>query len=59
MDTQILQREKDESLMERFVRIPGITVGQLEKVNAVHLYLRVITIADLAHESGQYIADEL
>ena len=42
------QRVGDHSIMERFLKIPGVTAGQLEKANEVRLYLRVITIADLA-----------
>ncbi|KAL7554122.1 hypothetical protein ACHAWF_018192 [Thalassiosira exigua] len=52
-----LQREGDESFMERFCQVYGTTPRQLKKVNQVRLYLRVITIADLAHPSGKYIAD--
>ena len=39
------------------MEIQGATVGQLRKVNAVRLYLRVVTIADLTHPSGGYIPD--
>ena len=52
-----LQREYDRSIMERFVEIQGATVGQLRKVNTVRLYLRVVTITDLTHPSGEYIPD--
>jgi hypothetical protein len=50
-----LQREGDESLMERFVQIPNITRAELRRANAVRLYLRVVTIADLADVGGSYI----
>ena len=54
-----LQRKHDRSLMEEFSRLPGITKHQLRKVNNVRLlYLRVITIADLANEAGDYIRDD-
>ena len=43
--------------MELFSAIPGITQGQLEKINAVRLYLRVITLADLADPDGTHIPD--
>ena len=43
--------------MERFARVRGATRRELEKVNAVRLYLRVITIADLTHPLGGYIPD--
>ena len=49
--------KKDRSTMKRFTAIHGATTGQLRKVNAVRLYLRVITIADLTHPSGGYIPD--
>ncbi len=52
-----LQREQDEFIMDRFLRIPGITTSQLHKANAVRLYLRVLTIADIAHPSGRFIPD--
>ena len=52
-----LQRENNGEIMERFAAIQWITKGELEKVNAVRLYLRVIIIADLAHPSGGYIPD--
>ena len=41
--------------MEEFSRLWGITKHQLRKVNNARLYLRVITIADLANEAGHYI----
>ena len=47
-----LQRENDGAIMERFAGIRGDAPGELKKVNAVRLYLRVITIADLAHPLG-------
>ena len=52
-----LQREGDASIMEEFTRIKGITRAELIRANQVRLYLRVITIADLAHPNGQYIPD--
>ena len=52
-----LQWGNDGALMERFTAIQGVTTGELKKVNTVRLYLRVITIADLAHPSGGYISD--
>ena len=45
--------------MEEFSRLRGITKHQLRKVNNVCLYLRVITIADLANEAGDYIRDDM
>lgn len=52
-----LQRENDVGLMERFLQLPGVRRGQLEKANAARLWLLVITLADLVHESGRYIPD--
>ena len=51
------QQENDGAIMERFSGIRGATPGELKKVNAVRLYIRVITIADLTHPSGGYISD--
>ena len=50
-----LQRDRDESLMEAFMERDGITTADYRKLNAVRIYLRVITIADLADESGTFI----
>ena len=50
-----LQRVGDRALMEAFGKIVGITKRMLEKANAVRLYLRVITIADLADPAGEFI----
>ena len=44
-----LQHHGDESLMERFSCIDGVTTGQLKSANAVRLYLRVITILSRPH----------
>jgi hypothetical protein len=46
-----LQRENDAFLMDLFVRIPRITPSQLKQANEVQLYLRILTIADLADPS--------
>ena len=57
--TPKLQRGNNRSIMEGFTAIQGATPGQLRKVNAVQLYLPVITIADLRHPSGGYIPDRM
>ena len=57
--TPSLQREGDQSIMEAFTQLHGITPRQLVKVNNVRLYLRVITIADLADEEGTHIRDNM
>ncbi len=54
----IPSKGKDASLMETFCAVPGVTRVQLEKSNNVQLYLRVITIADLAYVKGTTICDE-
>ena len=43
--------------MEVFSLIKGITQGQLENLNEVRLFMRVITIADLANPDGTHIPD--
>ena len=40
-----------------FANIPGARRRDLDKCNQVRLYLRVITVADITHESGGYIPD--
>ena len=55
--TPKLQREGDQSLMEQFIKIPWITRSMLTRVNEVRIYLRVVTIADLADEEGEFIPD--
>ena len=52
-----LQRENNEFIMDRFTQIPGITRAELRQANAVRLYMRVLTIADLAHPTGEFIPD--
>ena len=54
-----LQREGDAFLMDAFVRIPGITPSELKKANAVRLYMRILTIADMADPSGKFIPDDM
>jgi len=53
--TPPLQREKDASIMEAFMEIKGIKRWELEAANRVRLYLRVVTIADLANVKGDFI----
>lgn len=58
--TPSLQQDGDSSIMERLSTLEGVTTGQLKQANAIRLYLRVITIADLTHPSRQFIpADTL
>ncbi len=51
------QREGDEFLMDAFIRIPAITTTALRQANTVRLYLRVLTISDLADTTGHFIPD--
>jgi hypothetical protein len=55
--TPSLQRDGNESIMERFSSLSGITRAKLRQANAVRLYLWVITIADLADISGKIIPE--
>lgn len=50
-------REHDEFIMDKFLQIPGITNGELRQANAVRLYMRILTIADIADPSGEFIPD--
>ena len=53
--TPKLQREGDAALMEHFAQCPQISRAMLRKANAVHIYLPVVTIADLADVRGTFI----
>jgi hypothetical protein len=53
--TPELQRQNDTSIMRSFILIPGITENTLKLLNYVRLYLRVITLADIANEQGNMI----
>ena len=53
--TPKLQREGDRSIMQVFVQCPDISRAMLRQANAVRLYLRVVTIADLADVGGSFI----
>ena len=50
-----LQRVNDQAVMKSFAGIEGITIPKLEKANYCRLYLRIITISDLADERGASI----
>ena len=43
--------------MERFCLIANITAHELEKLNEARMYMRVITIADLADATDTTILD--
>lgn len=53
--TPKLQREGDMALMQKFLQCPQISRAMLRQANAVRLYLRVVTIADLADAGGTFI----
>ncbi|KAL9183004.1 LOW QUALITY PROTEIN: hypothetical protein ACHAXT_004791 [Thalassiosira profunda] len=55
--TPTLQREGDASIMKRLVESKLFSPSVLSRANNARLYLRVITIADLASEKGHYIPD--
>ena len=52
-----LQREGDSSLMDCFSQIRGITRAKLRRANAVRLYIRVFSVADIADIPGTHIRD--
>ena len=52
--TPSLQREGDKSLMEAFLR-RNLTPDTLRKLNAVRIYMRVITLSDIVLEDGATI----
>ena len=49
----------DAISMELFTVLPDARKRQLDKFTQVHLYLRVITLADLTHKSRAYIPDRM
>lgn len=53
--TPRLQRDGDRSIMQTFVQCPQISRAMLKQANAVRLYLRVVTIADLVDVGGSFI----
>ena len=50
-----IQRVHDRALMQAFLAIPNITRSRLMRANLVRIYLRVITIAELANTTGTHI----
>jgi hypothetical protein len=49
----------DASMMERIGKLKGMTKGQLKQVNAVRLWMQVVTIADMVNETGTSIMDNM
>ena len=54
-----MQREHDKSVIEKITRLKEITKGKLKQVNTVRLWLRVVTVADMANEAGTNIMDNM
>ena len=50
-----LQRQADSSIMERISKLPYATTDVKTKCNMCRLYMKVVTIADLAHLDGKHI----
>ncbi len=57
--TPALQQVGDRALMDAFTSIPGISRATLRQANAVRLYLRMVTLADLADVNGTYIPEDM
>ena len=53
----MLKRTNYVDLMEIFTALLGDTKQQLDTFNQVCRFLRVITLADLTHDSGDYIPE--
>ena len=51
----LLQQSNAISLMKAFSKIAGTKIRRLEMANCCRIYLRIITIADLANERGGQI----
>ena len=52
------QRLKDASIMSRFAQVKGATEHKLRIANECRLFLRVITIAELANVDGRFISPD-
>ena len=52
-----LQQVNEEPIMEIIVRLKGMTKCDLKHVNTVRLWMRAVTVADMANESGIDIMD--
>ena len=50
-----LQRDNDQSIMLAFTNLPGITRKRLERANYWRVYLKIITVCDIADVTGHYI----
>ena len=52
-----LQQEGDSSIMETLSNLSWMTPLQLRRENTMRLYMKVITVLDLADPTGQFIPD--
>ena len=50
--TPKLQQVNDALIIERIVRLKGVTKVQLRQVNVVRLWMRVVTILDMTNKAG-------
>lgn len=50
-----LQRQEDTSLVQSISQLSYVTTTIKTKCNMCRFYLRIVTIADLAHEDGKHI----
>ena len=55
--TPKLQREGDSSIMQLFIDCPLITRAMRKKACSCLMYMRCITLADIADPTGKYIPD--
>ena len=54
-----MQQENGKSIMEKMLRLKGIIKGELRQVNAVRLWLRVVTVTYMANKAGSDIMDNM
>lgn len=57
--TPVLQRIGDKAIMEGFMNIPNITTAALRQANAVRLYLRIVSLADITDIGGTFIPADM
>ena len=53
------QRVNNKSIMERIVRLKGMTKDELKQVKVVRLWMRVVTMADMTNKAGTDIIDNM
>ena len=52
-------QQDDVSIMEKIVKLKGITKGKLKQVNTMRLWMRVVTVTDTSNETGTNIMDNM